>query len=194
MTSRSGRFRKRIFWGREAIFAIALLGTFCVSGQGPVTPAPPQPAPPAETWLSFEGNLSATGTRQALAMGPGREAKIVYFSGSLIMTTQEGLSRGFRIEMVGYDAGAGLSVGTLVWTDDRGDKLFSELKGESIGTARHVTGTITGGTGRYAGLEGEYGFIWKYVIQESDGTIQGRAVGLKGRYHRVARALGKGSP
>ncbi len=47
-------------------------------------------------------------------------------------------------------------------------------------------GTITGGTGRYAGLEGEYSFTWQYVIAREDGAgvIQGRAADLSGRVRR----------
>jgi len=40
-----------------------------------------------------------------------------------------------------------------VWTDRLGDRLFSRLKGDPLETGRRVVGTITGGTGRYAGLE-----------------------------------------
>jgi hypothetical protein len=50
-----------------------------------------------------------------------------------------------------------------------------------MGTGSHVVGTITGGTGRYAGVTGEYELRWQYVIETDEGTISGRAVGLKGR-------------
>jgi hypothetical protein len=72
-------------------------------------------------------------------------------------------------------------IGSCVWTDERGDKVFSELKGEPLGTGSRVVGTITGGTGRWAGLTGEYELRWQYVLESDDGTISGRAVGLKGR-------------
>ena len=62
-----------------------------------------------------------------------------------------------------------------------GDKVFSQIRGEPIGTGSHVTGTITGGTGRYAGVTGEYELRWQYVIETDEGAISGRAVGLKGR-------------
>jgi hypothetical protein len=68
-----------------------------------------------------------------------------------------------------------------VWTDEHGDRLFSRLKGEPLETGRRVVGTITGGTGRYAGLEGEYSLTWQYVVSGEDGGIQGRAVRLEGR-------------
>jgi hypothetical protein len=68
-----------------------------------------------------------------------------------------------------------------VWTDERGDKVFSHLRGEPLATGSHVVGTITGGTGRWAGLTGEYELRWQYVIESDDGTVSGRAIGLKGR-------------
>ena len=43
-------------------------------------------------------------------------------------------------------------------------------------------GTILGGTGRYVGATGTYVFSWQFVIELEDGSIQGRAEGLKGRY------------
>jgi hypothetical protein len=44
-----------------------------------------------------------------------------------------------------------------------------------------IEGTILGGTGRYAGATGSYEFSWQFVIESEEGSIQGRAVGLKGR-------------
>ena len=45
-----------------------------------------------------------------------------------------------------------------------------------------IMGTFLGGTGRYAGVTGGYEFSWQYVVEAEDGTIQGRATGLKGRF------------
>ena len=48
-------------------------------------------------------------------------------------------------------------------------------------------GTITGGTGQYAGAIGDYSLTWQYVAQDLDDVVQGRAVDLRGR-------LRKGTP
>jgi hypothetical protein len=88
---------------------------------------------------------------------------------------------GFQARAVLFSDSATGGVGRCVWTDERGDEIFSELAGGAIASGRRVTGTITGGTGRYAGLTGEYEFEWMYAIEAEDGRIQGRAVGLKGR-------------
>jgi hypothetical protein len=102
-------------------------------------------------------------------------------TGSLLLTGQRGLGVGFQAEVIGISDSLTGGVGRCVWTDERGDKVFSEIKGEAVGTGSHIVGTITGGTGRYAGLTGEYQLRWQYVIESDDGTISGRAVGLKGR-------------
>jgi len=47
----------------------------------------------------------------------------------VVLTSGEGLSGGFRGEVIGFDDGEGLSVGRSVWTDESGDQLFSRVKG-----------------------------------------------------------------
>jgi hypothetical protein len=133
---------------------------------------------------SFEGSWSATGRRYAVGLEDGKEAVIVEISGAVVLASGEGLSGGFRGEAIGFDDGEGLSVGRSVWTDENGDRLFSRLKGEAIETGRRIVGSITGGTGRYAGFSGEYSFTWQYVLTAEDGRIQGRAVDLSGRIRR----------
>jgi hypothetical protein len=91
---------------------------------------------------------------------------------------------GFRAEAIAFSHDRHGMVGRAVWTDERGDQVFSELKGEKVITGNRITGTITGGTGRYDGAAGEYGFQWQYVMEAEEGTIQGRAIGLKGRVRR----------
>ena len=71
--------------------------------------------------------------------------------------------------------------GRCVWTDQQGDKIYSELQGEFVATGNHIVGTFLGGTGRYAGVTGEYSFQWEYVVESDDGSVSGRAVNLKGR-------------
>ena len=82
---------------------------------------------------------------------------------------------------IGFDDGRAVSVGRAVWTDRAGDRVFSELRGEPIGRGRKITGTITGGTGRYQGITGTYELTWQYVVRGDDDVIQGRAIDLRGR-------------
>lgn len=136
-------------------------------------------------WRPFEGTWSASGKRQAIAIEGAGTAFILEVAGAVVLTVGEGLSRGFHGEAIGYDDGQGASFGRCVWTDERGDRIFSRLAGEPLRTGRRVVGTITGGTGRYAGLEGEYSFTWKYLVPGDEGAVQGRAVGLAGRVRRA---------
>jgi hypothetical protein len=156
-----------------------------LAGSPPAGPAPEQPAP---EWRSFSGTWSASGRRELVAVEGGGAAAIVEVSGAVVLTIGDGLSRGFRGQAIGFDDGQGQSLGRCVWTDENGDRLFSRLKGESMGTGKRFVGTITGGTGRYAGLEGEYSFTWQYVVAGEDGLglIQGRAADLSGRIRRGA--------
>jgi hypothetical protein len=72
--------------------------------------------------------------------------------------------------------------------------VFSELKGEGTAAQNHIEGTIFGGTGRYAGLTGSYDFSWQFVIESDDGSIQGRAIGLKGRVRLGEPSTGSSRP
>jgi hypothetical protein len=136
---------------------------------------------PASEWHTFEGNWSASGTRQTINLETNHRASIFDFTGSLVLTGDRGLGVGFRAKAIGFtDSLTGMQ-GRSVWTDENGDKVYSELKGEMVGTGKRITGTFLGGTGRFAGVTGEYSFQWKYVVESDDGTLSGRSVDLKGR-------------
>jgi hypothetical protein len=162
-----------------AISAAALLVAAAFAAQAPASA--PQTAG-GDGWRSVEGTLSATGQRQTLPTESGRPAATVQLSGPVAITAGEGLSRAFRSEAIGFDDGAGLTVLRGVWTDDRGDRIFTALTGETVASGRRIAATITGGTGRYAGITGEYSFEWQYVVEAEAGAISGRAIGLRGRY------------
>lgn len=141
----------------------------------------------AGEWRTFRGSWSASGDRRTLATESGRLAAVIQVSGNVVVTAPDGLSRGFRGEAIGFDDGVSVNSGRAVWTDERGDRIYSAITGEPVGTGRSIAGTITGGTGRYAGITGEYTFTWQYVVLAEETAIQGRAVDLEGRF-RVGRA------
>ena len=99
----------------------------------------------------------------------------------MLVTGEHILGTGFRVDAVGFTERESNLVGSSVWTNESGDQVFSTLKGEAIGTNKHIVGTFVGGTGRYTDAMGEYDFHWQYVISAQQGEISGRAVGLKGR-------------
>lgn len=147
-----------------------------------VTPTTAAPQQAMATSQLFEGTWSASGQRQILKSSAGWSAVTVQLSGAVTITTGAGLRRGFRGEVIGFDDGAGLIAGRVVWTDDRGDQIFSGIFGDSLASAgRQMRGTITGGTGHYAGLMGDYEFRWQHLIATEGNEINGRAVDLRGR-------------
>jgi hypothetical protein len=155
---------------------LVLVGPLALQAQ-----APPSTAS-AGDWRTFTGTWSATGKRQELPTGDGAVAAIERLSGSVVITVGEGVGRGFRGDMIGFDDGRVASVGRWVWTNERGDRIFGELKGEPVQAGRRFVGRITGGTGRFAGITGSLEFTWQSVVTTDEGTVQVRAVGLQGRY------------
>jgi hypothetical protein len=144
-----------------------------------------QDAPPSADWRPFAGTWSASGLRHTVGTEGEALAAVVEISGAVAITDGEGLARGFHGRAIGFDDGQGVSTGRAVWTDEHGDRVFSRLRGEPLQTGRRLAGTITGGTGRYAGLEGEYSLTWQYVVVAEGDSIQGRAIGLTGRVRRA---------
>jgi hypothetical protein len=133
-------------------------------------------------WREFAGSWNAAGTRRTIPLGADRSGSIVNLRGTMLLAGAGRPGVGFRAEVIAMsDTGSGL-VGRSVWTDEQGDQVFSELRGEGTRERNHIEGTIIGGTGRYVGASGTYEFAWQFMIETEDGAIQGRATGLKGRY------------
>lgn len=177
MPGRGGMFRLRLL-----LAVLAFAATAC----GGPSKGPEVSTAPGE-WHSFEGTGTATGNRQTLHLGPDRKVSIVNLTGSMVLVGERGLGQGFRSEVLGYVDSAKGGTAWSVWTDSRGDQVFGEFRGGQIGTRSRFTGTLLGGTGRFAGITGEYEFEWQYVVDEEDGSIQGRIAGLKGRFRQDGR-------
>jgi len=153
---------------------------FAAAACGPVAETPTPPMASGE-WREFEGSWNAAGTRRTIPLGADRRGSIIDLRGTMLLAGPGRPGVGFRSEVIALvDSETGLQ-GRSVWTDERGDQVFAELKGEGTAARNRITGTILGGTGRYAGATGTYEFSWKFVLEAEDGSIQGSAVGLKGR-------------
>jgi hypothetical protein len=167
---------------RPLLSAIRALATFALlmvtaCGRAPRT----ESIPSGGEWLEFEGTWTAAGTRSTMRLGPQRSASIADLTGSLLLAGRSRPGVGFRAEaMVLNDSATGL-VGRAVWTDERGDQAFSELRGQGTATDNRIVGTFVGGTGRYAGVTGSYEFSWRFLLESEDGIVQGQSSGLKGR-------------
>ena len=138
-------------------------------------------ASPGGEWRDFQGTWTATGNRSIMQLGGDRRAAVSSFDGSLVLAGPSRPGVGFRSEAIVFnDTVTGL-VGRAVWTDEHGDRAFSELRGEGTATDNKIVGTFVGGTGRYSGATGSYEFSWRFVIEKEDGGVQGQSLGLKGR-------------
>jgi hypothetical protein len=175
----TGRRDRKPLWGlsgRHVLLAWAMATTACK----PAVESP-KPQGASNEWLEFEGSWNATGSRKTISLGADRRGSILDLSGTMLLAGSKRPGVGFRSEVIALvDSETGL-VGRGVWTDERGDQIFSELQGEGTAAHNHITGKFLGGTGRYAGATGSYEFSWQSVMEAEDGTIQGRAVELKGR-------------
>lgn len=129
----------------------------------------------------FTGSWNAKGSRQSISLGNNRRGSIIELKGTMLLIGDARPGVGFHAELIGLaDSETGL-IGRSAWTDQHGDQIFSEVHGEGDATSNHINGTFIGGTGRYANITGNYEYSWQFVIEAEDGSIQGRAVGLKGQ-------------
>jgi len=170
---------------RATLVALALAG---------LTPAVPGQQQPSDGWRPFTAAWALSGQRHLLSTEGERPASIVHLSGPFTLTGGEGLGRGFLGEVIGFDDGGGLLVGRAVFTDQKGDRVYCTLKAEPIGSGRKATATITGGTGRFAGLEGSFSFAWEYVVSEESGDVSLRAVNVEGRTRRAVSSKAPEAP
>jgi hypothetical protein len=151
----------------------------CDQSSGPATQATPNLS--AGEWRTFEGTWTASGTRRTLHLGSDQRAAIFELTGSMLLTGAQRPAVGFRAQAIGFsDSRAGMQ-GRCVWTDERGEMVYSEMKGQWVGSGNQIVGTFVGGTGRWAGVTGEYTFQWQYIVDAEDGAVSGRVVDLKGR-------------
>jgi hypothetical protein len=174
MISRQHRFLLLPGWRWPVVFAFLVTGACGHSGGTAKTP-------PAGEWQTFEGTWTAAGTRRTLRLGADDRAAIFELTGTVLLSGAQRPAVGFKAQAIGFSESRAGMQGRSVWTDEHGYMVYSELKGEAVGSGNRITGRFIGGTGRYAGVTGEYTFQWQYVIDAEDGAVSGRVVDLKGR-------------
>lgn len=170
--------RQRLGTGRIKPAALAFALLFWLSGAGPPDPAT----------HPFQGTWTATGKRTTLVLGAGRRASVSDFSGELILTGAARPGIGFRANAVMFNDSATGLVGRAVWTDARGQQVYSELRG--LAGSSTILGSFVGGTGRYQGATGAYAFSWRFLLEGEDGAVQGQSAGFSGQL----RTAGPGVP
>ena len=164
------------------VFSVAATLAAALTLAGALATFDAQGFPATNAPRTFEGNWSAVGRRRTIPTEGKRDAAVIDFSGAVVLTTGSGLGRGFLGEAIGFDDGRNGVTGRAVWTDARGDRVYSAFKGGAMQTGRRITGAITGGTGAYAGIVGNYELSWQYVAEGEDNVVQGRATDLKGTF------------
>jgi hypothetical protein len=165
------------------LLAAALLGAIAPSSARAAGDSAPETSA-ADGWVTFTANWTAAGHEHTLVMGE-RRASTFELTGPFVVTAGDGLSRGFFARAIGFVDSGAIGIGRLVLEDAQGEAIYTDLRGQQPGTGRRVEATITGGTGRYAGIEGGFAFDWQYVLHTEDGSLQGRSVDLRGRYRRT---------
>ena len=167
---------QRIFSALCCVGLMGLLMTACSRA-----PQVSKSVSPGGEWRDFQGTWTAAGSRNIMQLGGDRRATVSNFSGSLVLAGPSRPGVGFRSEAIVFsDTVTGL-VGRAVWTDEHGDRAYSELRGEGSASSNKIIGTFVGGTGRYSGATGSYEFSWRFVLENEDGVVQGQSLGLKGR-------------
>ncbi len=176
--------------GSPVLVALALAAVGCKPSPEPTESS----AVAAGEWREFEGSWNGAGSRRSIPLGPDRRGSIIDLRGSMLLAGPARPGVGFHSEVIALVARETGLTGRSVWTDEKGEQVFSELKGEGTADKNRIVGTILGGTGRYAGVTGTYEFTWQFVIEAEDGAIQGSAVGLKGRFRAGQPGEGGAKP
>jgi hypothetical protein len=160
------------FW---LVLLVGLLCSACDQSSSPSL----QTGEPGQV-RNFTGTWTATGERQTMQLGPDHVSAIFHYSGSLLLSGEQRVNAGFKGVIIGFaDSRSGMQ-GRCTWTDENGDQLYSELHSESIDASETIKASFIGGTGRYAGVTGEYTFKWQRLIEHEQGRVSGRVVDLQG--------------
>jgi hypothetical protein len=161
--------------GRSAVLALALVTAAC----GPSPQPPKSGTAAADEWREFAGSWNAAGSRRSISLGTDRRGSIIDLRGSMLLAGPGRPGIGFRSDVIALvDSQTGL-VGRGVWTDENGDQVFSELKGQKVVSGDRITGTITAGTGRFDGADGLAKRISQFVDM-GDATIEAQLVDIVG--------------
>jgi hypothetical protein len=138
-------------------------------------------APPREG--TFSARWVVTGTWRGLGLGEKREVIVADLGGRLDVLPQGGALVDLASRcLVFWDSATG-GTARCRWTHPSGDEIFSEVEGGLLAEGTPVSGRFVGGTGRYAGISGEFRFAgWSalYLEREPRGAErddrEGRAI------------------
>lgn len=136
---------------------------------------------------TFEGDWAVTGTVQEVEVG-GEKVTLARLEGPVTLRAHGGLAREFDAVCNSVRDQKTGGVARCTWTDEAGDALLLEVSGSILGpmgTSREAKGTVVGGTGRYAGIEGGFELDWLFVDSALDDTrFKGYVTKLTGSWKR----------
>lgn len=136
---------------------------------------------------TFEGDWAISGTVQEVEVG-AEKVTLARLEGPVTLRSAAGLAREFAAVCNSVRDRKTGGVARCTWTDEAGDVLMLEVSGSIIGpmgTSREAKGTVVGGTGRYAGIEGGFELDWLFVDSALDDTrFKGYVTKLTGSWKR----------
>lgn len=136
---------------------------------------------------TFEGDWAISGTVRQVEVGEGTVI-LARLGGPVTLHSPGGLAREFDAVCNSVSDAETGGIARCTWTDETGDVLLLEVSGSilgSMGTVREARGTVAGGTGRYAGLEGELSLDWLFVESAlDDQRFKGYVTKLTGQWKR----------
>lgn len=135
---------------------------------------------------SFSNHDAWTGViKDVLVLG---EEHVVYnysFSGVVTNDAGEGVFHNSSSHCLGMGSTVGgrtSNRGNCVYTDLDGDQIFDEWQDEGTEERAGGSGRLIGGTGKYAGIEGQYEYERIELRPAAEGTFQGYTTKMTGDY------------
>lgn len=141
--------------------------------------------------VADQGTFSGTWTLEGkvkVVEEEGMALTVFDYEGKLVLEAATGgLRRAFDTECVGVSDESG-GLGRCAWKDEEGDVIILQVVGAVIGpagTLRESAGLIIAGSGKYAGIEGEFAADWLFIDSSIEpGKVMGRNTRLSGSWKR----------
>jgi hypothetical protein len=133
----------------------------------------------------FKGSWIANGTRTPFPFGD-RQVFTFKLDGHVSLQTTINKKKDYWAECAGFADSVTGVVGRCVWKDLTGPEIYITIQTDRLQQGSKVTGTIVGGTGPLAGINGEMSFNWSSVIAQTDANgivnVTGETRNLSGNY------------
>src|SRR3954452_9954680 len=139
----------RARYSLPALLLAAVLGAATAHAQAPADKLPSEG--------TFSGSWHLAGKVEPTKVGDVT-VTVAHVQGKVTLESPGGLAREFDGVCNAVSDKKTGGTGRCVWTDAKGDEVVLAVEGSilgSAGTVREAKGRVIGGTGRYAGIEGE---------------------------------------